>query len=223
VRYVKFSFPLSLPQSITNSKDLKLSISFPTQTSSSTYEFSLDPLFAPIDASKSSSKVLSTKIECVLRKATPGVKWHKLEGSEAPPTNQDPKPSSEAETVKRAVLAAPQPTATAPSYPTSSRTGPKNWDKLAADLTKKPKKAKAKDGDEDEDDTLDDYDDEGGDAVNAFFKKLYAGADPDTRRAMMKSYLESNGTSLSTNWSEVSKGPVETSPPDGMIAKKWTE
>jgi len=37
----------------------------------------------------------------------------------------------------------------------------------------------------------------------------------------MKSYTESNGTALSTNWSEVGKGKVETSPPEGMIAKQW--
>lgn len=66
-------------------------------------------------------------------------------------------------------------------------------------------------------------DEEEGDAVNFFFKKLYKDADPDTRRAMMKSYVESNGTALSTNWSQVGQGKVETSPPDGLVAKKWNE
>lgn len=37
---------------------------------------------------------------------------------------------------------------------------------------------------------------------------------------MMKSFTESNGTCLSTNWDEVGKGTVETRPPEGMIAKK---
>jgi suppressor of G2 allele of SKP1 len=37
---------------------------------------------------------------------------------------------------------------------------------------------------------------------------------------MMKSFVESNGTCLSTNWNEVSQGKVETKPPEGMIAKK---
>lgn len=41
------------------------------------------------------------------------------------------------------------------------------------------------------------------------------------RRAMMKSFTESNGTSLSTNWDEVGKGKVETVPPEGVEAKKW--
>lgn len=56
----------------------------------------------------------------------------------------------------------------------------KNWDKI-----------------DDEDD-----DEQGKDAMG-FFQHLFAGADDDTRRAMMKSYVESNGTSLSTNWDEV--------------------
>jgi len=89
----------------------------------------------------------------------------------------------------------------APSYPTSSKNGPKNWDKLASDLEV----------------------DKEGDDVNNFFQTLYAGASEDTKRAMMKSYQESNGTVLSTDWSEVGKKRVETSPPDGMIAKKWGE
>lgn len=59
--------------------------------------------------------------------------------------------------------------------------------------------------------------------MDAFFKKLYQGSDPDTQKAMMKSYQESNGTSLSTNWGEVSKKRVEIQPPEGVVAKKWGE
>lgn len=57
--------------------------------------------------------------------------------------------------------------------------------------------------------------------LNAFFKKLYADADDDTRRAMVKSFQESNGTALSTNWAEVSQKKTETRAPAGMVAKKY--
>lgn len=38
--------------------------------------------------------------------------------------------------------------------------------------------------------------------------------DEDTRRAMMKSFVESNGTVLSTNWQEVGAKPVEFKTPE---------
>lgn len=57
--------------------------------------------------------------------------------------------------------------------------------------------------------------------MNLFFKKLYKGATPEQQRAMMKSFTESNGTSLSTNWDDVKDKKVETVPPDGVEAKKW--
>lgn len=68
-------------------------------------------------------------------------------------------------------------------------------------------------------DVDDDEDDSG--SADAFFQKLYANADPDTKRAMMKSFIESNGTALNTNWEDVSKKKVETSPPEGMEVKSW--
>ncbi|KAI0123344.1 SGS domain-containing protein [Xylariales sp. AK1849] len=93
----------------------------------------------------------------------------------------------------------PAPTKdSAPVYPTSSKSGPKDWDAVKLD---------------DDDDSKEDVED--------FFKKLYKDADPDTRRAMMKSYTQSNGTSLSTNWAEAGKKDYETEPPDSMEAKTW--
>ena len=144
------------------------------------------------------------------------MKWKSLESTDAPkPSAADP--ASENDQVRKAVISD-----SAPAYPTSSKSGPKNWDKIVSDATKKPKK----DGGDDDDADLDGLDDRddldyGGDEANYFFKKLYKDADEDTKRAMMKSYVESNGTVLSTNWSEVGKGKVETSPPDGMEAKRW--
>ncbi len=40
---------------------------------------------------------------------------------------------------------------------------------------------------------------------------------------MMKSFVESNGTVLSTNWDEVGGKKVECTPPDGMVVRKWNE
>uniref|UniRef100_A0AAF5Q573 SGS domain-containing protein n=1 Tax=Wuchereria bancrofti TaxID=6293 RepID=A0AAF5Q573_WUCBA len=65
-----------------------------------------------------------------------------------------------------------------------------------------------------------DDDEEKGD-VNILFQKLYKDADDDTRKAMVKSYTESGGTVLSTNWKEISKKRTEVRPPDGMEYKKW--
>lgn len=152
------------------------------------HEFTLDPLYAAIDPAESKVSVKSTKIEITLRKKTAGQKWNALEGS-----HYNPPPAQDA------------PAPAGPSYPTSSRHGTKDWDKVASSFTEK--KSNGKSGDDGN--AADVSDDEGGDAVDGFFKKLYAGADPETRRAMIKSYTESQGTSLSTNWSEVAKGKVE--------------
>lgn len=54
-----------------------------------------------------------------------------------------------------------------------------------------------------------------------FFAKLYLDVDEDTRRAMMKLYVESNGTVLTTNWDEAKEKQFSTQPPEGMVAKKW--
>jgi hypothetical protein len=197
-------------------------VSFPHPSDrSSSFILTFDPLFAVIDPSASTYSIMSTKVEVSLRKVVPGQKWPALEGT-APLKDVELGPESAA--ARAAVMSSlAQPAVSlkpesAPSYPTSSKSGPKNWDKLAETLTakkkstKKPKKDKKTEnespGSSDEDGGVDsDYDT--GDAVDGFFKKLYAGADDDTRRAMMKSYVESNGTALSTNWSEVGKGKVE--------------
>ena len=50
-------------------------------------------------------------------------------------------------------------------------------------------------------------------AINALFQKIYADANEDTRRAMMKSFIESKGTVLSTNWEEVGEKVIEPIPP----------
>ncbi|KAJ9368223.1 hypothetical protein DTO282F9_8444 [Paecilomyces variotii] len=200
-------------------KDDSISIEFP-QPSGAQFTFSLDPLFAAIDPSASKYTVMSTKIEVVLRKKVAGQKWSVLEATS---TEKLADRSSIASAAPSTSTTASSSTAQGPAYPTSSRHGVKDWDKLATDLTSKKKekskdkdngKGKAKDdatGDSDAESIDSDYG--SGDPVDGFFKKLYANADPDTRRAMVKSYYESQGTALSTNWSEVGKGRVEPKPP----------
>ncbi|KAJ5735743.1 uncharacterized protein N7483_000868 [Penicillium malachiteum] len=174
-------------------KDNSVSIQLPLP-SGSEYDFTLDPLYAPINTSSSKITVMGTKIEIVLQKQVPGQKWSALEA---------PADSTKLTDRPVAPTTAAAPASSGPAYPTSSRHGAKDWDKVASSLEKPKPKGESGDGNES------DGSDVEGDAVDSFFKKLYAGADPDTRRAMMKSYVESNGTSLSTNWDEVGTKKVE--------------
>jgi suppressor of G2 allele of SKP1 len=47
--------------------------------------------------------------------------------------------------------------------------------------------------------------------------------DEDTKRAMMKSFQESGGTQLSTNWKEVGKQKMEVKPPEGQEWRDWKQ
>ncbi|KAI0801212.1 SGS-domain-containing protein [Fomes fomentarius] len=109
----------------------------------------------------------------------------------------------------------PDPLASAPvaaAPPSSAPRKPrKNWDGITSEILNAENEVSP-----DQDPNA------GGDAaVNNFFQKLYADADDDTRRAMLKSYQESGGTTLSTNWDEVKKAPVDVKPPEGSEWKKW--
>jgi len=62
---------------------------------------------------------------------------------------------------------------------------------------------------------------EGEAALNEMFQKIYGDANDDVKRAMNKSFQESGGTVLSTNWSEIGKEKTEIKPPDGMEWKNY--
>eukprot|EP00245_Coleochaete_scutata_P007860 TRINITY_DN23649_c0_g1_i1.p1 TRINITY_DN23649_c0_g1~~TRINITY_DN23649_c0_g1_i1.p1 ORF type:complete len:372 (+),score=95.77 TRINITY_DN23649_c0_g1_i1:151-1266(+) len=91
-------------------------------------------------------------------------------------------------------------------YPSSSKAN-RDWDKLEAEVKKEEKNENL----------------EGDAALNKLFQDIYKNADEDTRRAMNKSFVESNGTTLSTNWKEVGVKTIEGQAPSGMEMHKWTE
>ncbi|KAJ1961772.1 Cochaperone protein [Dispira parvispora] len=162
-----------------------------------TFELSLNNLGGAVDPSQSGYEVLSTKLEIYLQKKVVGYQWTQLEGSSIQPTTYST-------TVKPPTVSSSTGTEHVPSYPSSSKKA-KNWDKLAKEAEN------------------DDFDKPDGDrALDKLFQQIYQDADEETRRAMMKSFIESNGTCLSTNWDEVGKGKVETKPPEGMTEKKFS-
>lgn len=83
-------------------------------------------------------------------------------------------------------------------------TSHRDWDKIEKEVEKEAEDQEA-------------------DPAAALFKMIYANADEDTRRAMIKSYQTSGGTVLSTNWSEVAKKDYEKerTAPKGQEWKTW--
>lgn len=148
-------------------------------------------LFAKIIPEKCKYSILSTKIEVRLAKAEP-INWTSLEYDKKQAVPQKTNILSGAE-IQR------------PTYPSSNTKVRRDWDKLEAQVKKEEKDEKL----------------EGDAALNKLFRDIYQDADEDTRRAMQKSFIESNGTVLSTNWKEVGAKHVDGSPPQGMEMKKW--
>jgi len=62
---------------------------------------------------------------------------------------------------------------------------------------------------------------EGEAALNEMFQKIYGDANDDVKKAMNKSFQESGGTVLSTNWGEIGQTKTEIKPPDGMEHKNY--
>jgi suppressor of G2 allele of SKP1 len=154
-------------------------------------------LYANIEKDKVRVRVLSTKVEITLPKVAKDVMWDEL----------DAKPELASVKVPPASIASATDAPTAAhSYPSSSKKKV-DWSRVEKDVEQESKDEKLT-----------------GDAgLMKLFRDIYSNADEDTRRAMVKSYQESGGTVLSTNWSEVGKAPVKCEPPKGMEAHKWNE
>lgn len=121
------------------------------------------------------------------------IRWNTLEGDGAAPA------------IKAINVAGPVSSAP-PAYPTSYAKK-HDWNKLEADVKK-----------EEEEEKL-----EGDAALNQLFQKIYSQGNEETRRAMNKSFSESGGTVLSTNWKEVATDKVDVKPPDGMEYKSYNQ
>ncbi|XP_019380531.1 PREDICTED: protein SGT1 homolog isoform X1 [Gavialis gangeticus] len=89
-------------------------------------------------------------------------------------------------------------------YPSSSHYT-RNWDQLVGEIKEEEKNEKL----------------EGDAALNKLFQQIYSDGTDEVKRAMNKSFMESGGTVLSTNWSDVGKRKVEVNPPDDMEWKKF--
>ncbi|KAJ8967050.1 hypothetical protein NQ314_003167 [Rhamnusium bicolor] len=126
-------------------------------------------------------------------KKTEGIRWEKLEGV----------PSSEG---IKAIPQEPVPQLSGPpSYPTSKKG--KDWSAVEKEIKKQEEQEKP----------------EGEEAINKLFQEIYGKGSDEVKKAMNKSYMESGGTVLSTNWNEICKQKVEVKPPDGMEFKKWND
>ncbi|TFY80945.1 hypothetical protein EWM64_g3066 [Hericium alpestre] len=154
----------------------------------------LAPLKGQIDPEKSSYAVGKVKVELRLTKAALG-RWGALTGDSPDPL------------VRSIPQSQPAPARAGSTLPQAH----KDWDKVTTTILES-EKAKT---------TNEDPNVGGDNTVNEFFQNLFSNADEDTKRAMMKSFQESGGTTLSTNWEEVGKAPVTVKPPTGSEYKKW--
>ncbi|PFH38641.1 SGS domain-containing protein [Besnoitia besnoiti] len=179
------------------------------------YVFHIEQLLEEIVPEESKYTLSQTKIEVSLKKKRAGFHWAALEASPVGPAaplqpiatvDSAKKPegecgkgeNKEADTNEKSKQ---------PMYPSSKKKI--DWNQVEKEI----------------DDELKDDDKEGEAALQKLFQQIYANADDDTRRAMIKSYQTSGGTVLSTNWDEVRGKNYEQSvtAPEGQEVRRWTQ
>ncbi|KAG5480070.1 hypothetical protein LSCM1_06495 [Leishmania martiniquensis] len=157
------------------------------------YSCNYDPLFAELTGDAASISVRPMKVEVSVVKAQP-YQWPTLERM-AGAEGAVVAPSSG--TLESVLPAAAKDL----KYPNSKG---KDWSALKLELEEDAKP-------------------EGEAALNKLFQQIYGDGSDEQRRAMIKSFTESGGTVLSTNWDDVKKKKVEAQPPKGMEAKTISE
>ncbi|KPI84745.1 Phosphatase-like protein [Leptomonas seymouri] len=173
-----------------------LEVTIRLDSSGRDYSCSYDPLFAELKDDAPTVSVRPMKVEVSVKKTQP-YQWPTLERQG----------DVGAVAATAAAESAPAPVSDQPTtakdlkYPNSKG---KDWSSVKL---------------EDDDDTKP----EGEAALNQLFQQIYGGGTDEQRRAMIKSFTESGGTVLSTNWDDVKKTTVSAQPPKGMEAKSLTE
>jgi len=159
---------------------------------SSSSEYSLElDLAYPINSSRTAFQVNTANVEIRLYKVD-AIQWTSLDAQHKP--NAPPIIMNQAPAAQSA----------APSYPSSSKK-PKDWNKIEVEIKNEEKEEKP----------------EGDEALNKLFQQIYRDGTDEQRRAMNKSFSESGGTVLSTNWDEIAKKKTDIKPPDGMEWKQY--
>ncbi|RNF18224.1 phosphatase-like protein [Trypanosoma conorhini] len=169
-----------------------LTVTIRLDASGREYQYTVNRLYAPLAGEAPAVNVRAAKVEVSLKKASE-LQWPALE---AP----DDGPSAPPQVAAPAPTASADPPASAGElkYPNSRGKDWSSW--RLEDEEAKP---------------------EGDQALNALFQQIYSNGSDEQRRAMMKSFLESNGTVLSTNWEDVGSREVKAEPPAGMEAKPY--
>ncbi|WVQ82517.1 hypothetical protein IAT38_004646 [Cryptococcus sp. DSM 104549] len=177
----------------------------PLDPSSTPSRISLRPLVGRL-APGSTHRVLGTKIELKLAKAEP-TNWPSLLRDPTRPLGPTVTAPARTEGHAQSSSEASSSKQSEPAKPQAQAGKKKNWDKLLDDELDEGESADPNAG--------------GDAALQKFFSKIYGDADEATKRAMIKSYTESGGTSLSTDWSSVGKETTPIRPPEGVEPKKF--